>query len=108
MLLLSRVCAEFRDRTGAVVYRVTPGTRLTFREAPESVREDPLFDLLIREGSLEAAVTSVRQKILEADPLEGTDPAGRKAPAAEGGGRAESPGRKAGGAKVTAKETPAG
>ena len=41
MLILSRVCAEFRDRSGAVIHRVTPETRLTFREAPEAIREDP-------------------------------------------------------------------
>ena len=78
MLILSRVCAEFRDRTGAVIHRVTPETRLTFREAPETIREDPLFQMLVSEGSLEAAVTPVRQKQLEADPLEGSDPAGRR------------------------------
>ena len=82
MLILSRVCAEFRDRSGTVIYRVTPETRLTFREAPEAIREDPLFELLIREGSLEAAVTPVRQKQLESAPLEGADAAGRKKPAA--------------------------
>ena len=82
MLILSRVCAEFRDRTGAVLYRVTPETRLTFREAPEAIREDPLFQMLIREGSLEAAVTPERQKQLEAEPLRGTDASGRKEPEA--------------------------
>ena len=111
MLLLSRVCAEFRDRTGTVVYRVTPATRLTFREAPESIRDDPLFQMLLRDGSLEAAVTPGQKKKLEADPLEGTDAAGRKtlaAPAAEGGKRADAPGRKQNPAKVTAQEPPAG
>lgn len=88
MLILSRVCAEFRDRTGAVIHRVTPETRLTFREAPEAIREDPLFQMLVSEGSLEAAVTPVRQKQLEADPLEGSDPAGRKEPVA---GRRKAP-----------------
>ena len=88
MLILSRVCAEFRDRSGAVIHRVTPETRLTFREAPEAIREDPLFQMLVSEGSLEAAVTPVRQKQLEADPLEGSDPAGRKEPAA---GRRKAP-----------------
>ena len=78
MLILSRVCAEFRDRSGVVIYRITPETRLTFREAPESIREDPLFELLVREGALEAAVTPVKQKQLEANPLEGADAAGRK------------------------------
>ena len=78
MLILSRVCAEFRDHTGAVIHRVTPETRLTFREAPEAIREDPLFEMLINEGALEAAVNPVRQKALEADPLSGADAAGRQ------------------------------
>ena len=82
MLILSRVCAEFRDRSGAVIYRVTPETRLTFREAPEAIRQDPLFELLIREGSLEASMTPVQQKQLENSPLEGADAAGRKPAAA--------------------------
>ena len=47
MLILSRVCAEFRDRTGAVIHRVTPETRLSFREAPDAIREDPLFRMLV-------------------------------------------------------------
>ena len=97
MLILSRVCAEFRDRFGTVIYRVTPDTRLTFREAPEAIREDPLFELLIREGSLEAAITPVKQKQLENVPLEGTDAAGRK-PAAVSSRNS--------GRKVRAKEAP--
>lgn len=82
MLILSRVCAEFRDRSGTVVHRVTPETRLCFREAPESIREDPLFHLLIRDGSLEAVAGSAQQKQVEADPLEGVDASGRKEAAA--------------------------
>ena len=82
MLILSRVCAEFRDHTGAVVHRVTPESRLSFREAPDSIREDPLFRMLVEEGSLEAAVTPAAKKQLESDPLEGADAAGRKRPAA--------------------------
>ena len=82
MLILSRVCADFHDRRGAVIHRVTPASRLTFHEAPEAIREDPLFRMLVSEGSLEAAVTPVKQKELEADPLADTDAAGRKEPAA--------------------------
>lgn len=78
MLILSRVCAEFHDRTGAAVHRVTPETRLSFHEAPDSIREDPLFRMLVEEGALEASVTPVRRKELEADPLEGSDASGRK------------------------------
>ena len=97
MLILSRVCAEFRDHTGAVIHRVTPETRLTFREAPEAIREDPLFQMLLNDGSLEAAVTSVQRKKLEAEPLEGTDATGRKVPATpspEGETRPNTSGRK--------------
>ena len=81
MLILSRVCAEFRDHTGAVVHRVTPESRLTFREAPESIREDPLFRMLVEEGALEAVSADSQKKVLEADPLKDTDAAGRKVPA---------------------------
>ena len=97
MLILSRVCAEFHDASGAVLFTVTPETRLTFQEAPEAIRQDPLFELLIREGSLEAAVTPVRQKQLESAPLEGADAAGRK-PAASSS--------RASGRKSRAKDEP--
>ena len=103
MLILSRVCAEFRDHTGAVVHRVTPETRLTFREAPETIREDPLFRLLVSEGALEAAASPVQRKKLEADPLRGADAAGRKVSAApEGGPPSPAPGRKRGAPKKPA------
>ena len=101
MLILSRVCADFRDRTGAVVHRVTPESRLTFREAPDAIREDPLFRMLVREGSLEAVSAVDQRKILEADPLKDTDAAGRKtaAPAPDPGAAA---GTKASGRKRNA------
>jgi len=84
MLILSRVCAEFRDRAGAVIFRVTPATRLTFVEVPEAVREDPLFSLLLADGSIEAVTSAGERKMLEADPLQGADPAGRRAEPAPG------------------------
>ena len=107
MLILSRVCAEFRDHTGAVIHRVTPETRLTFREAPEAIREDLLFQMLLNDGSLEAAVTSVQRKKLEAEPLEGTDATGRKVPAAappEKEARPNGSGRKQAGVKTAGQE----
>ena len=90
MLVLSRVCAEFHDHTGAVVHRVTPETRLTFREAPESIREDPLFRMLINDDSLEAAPSAAQKKQLEAEPLEGVNAEGRRI-AAPGGGNSGDP-----------------
>jgi len=77
MLILSRVCADFRDKAGRTIFSVTPSGLLAFHEAPEDIRQDPLFDMLLRDGSLEA-VTSVRQKArLEADPAAGTDASGK-------------------------------
>ncbi len=95
MLLLSRVCAEFRDRTGAVVWRVTPATRLAFQEVPESVKEDPLFNLLLADGSVEAVTSAGDRKKLEADPLKDTDATGRRIPASEPSGREGKAGGKA-------------
>ena len=54
MLILSRVCADFHNKKGELVHRITPASRLTFHGAPESIREDPLFRLLVEEGALEA------------------------------------------------------
>ena len=82
MLILSRVCADFHNAKGEIIHRITPLNRLTFHEAPEAIREAPLFRMLVEEGSLEAAVTPVEKKQLESDPFEGADAAGRKRSAA--------------------------
>lgn len=78
MLILSRVCAEFRNPRGETVFRITPANRLTFLEAPEEIRSDPLFRMLIAEGSLEAVESVDRRKQLEQDPTLGTDASGKK------------------------------
>ena len=77
MLILSRVCAEFHDEKGQKLFTITPATRNTFVEAPEAIRRDPLFRMLLEERSLEASVPVQRQKELENDPEAGADAAGR-------------------------------
>ena len=79
MLVLSRVCADFRDASGAVLFRVTPSTRLTFQEAPEAIREDPLFRMLLDDGSLEVAASVVTRRNLEANPMKDADASGKRA-----------------------------
>ena len=86
MLILSRVCAEFRDKSGQVLLTVTPDRLLSFIEAPEAVREDPLFSLLLSDGSLEAVRSVDQRKALEADPDEGMTAEGRKASAVDDDG----------------------
>ena len=78
MLILSRVCAEFHDRTGRTVFQILPQNLLSFLEAPEAIREDPLFRLMLADGSLEAVTSVKQQRNLEADPLADTTPEGRK------------------------------
>ena len=68
MLLLSRVCAEFHDKSGAVLFAIRAADRMSFIEAPESIRQDPLFDMLVNEGSLETPTSKAEQKKLENDP----------------------------------------
>ena len=79
MLIISRVCAEFHDRNGAKLFAITPDTRLSFQEAPESIKQDPLFQMLVNDGSMEVSTSAVRRKMLENDPE--PEPAPAKKPA---------------------------
>ena len=84
MLILSRVCAEFRDRAGVTTFTIRQRDLLTFLEAPEAIREDPLFDMLLQDGSIEAVRSVEQKKQLEQDPRAGADAEGRKAGSAAG------------------------
>ncbi len=78
MLILSRVCVEFRSLRGIPLFSVTPAMLNTFQEAPDSIREDPIFNLLIEDGSLEAVVPEKKRKELENDPIQDTDASGKR------------------------------
>ena len=79
MLILSRVCAEFHDIHGNTIFTVTPMTRNSFIEAPDTIRQDPLFRMLLEDGSLEVAASVVRKKVLEAEPMKDADASGKRA-----------------------------
>ena len=78
MLILSRVCAEFVNKAGQTIFSVTPQNLFSFLEAPEEIREDPLFDMMLRDGSLEAVRSVAQRRELESDPAAGIAPDGRK------------------------------
>ena len=78
MLIVSRVCAEFRNRAGKTIFAIRPQNLNSFLEAPEEIREDPLFSLMMSDGSMEAAHTVEEKRKLESDPLEGVTPEGKK------------------------------
>ena len=78
MLILSRVCAEFQNRHGQTIFSITPQNLLSFLEAPEEIQEDPLFQLMLQDGSLEAVRSVEQKRNLEADPAAGTTAEGKK------------------------------
>jgi len=80
MLLLAHVCAEFRDRNGNTIFRVTAkDLNHTFLEAPDAIREDPLFAMLANDGSIVFPPKDEKErKRLENEPLLGVDPTGRR------------------------------
>lgn len=68
MLILSRVCAEFHDPAGQTIFTVRRQDLLSFLEAPEAIQFDPLFQLMLKDGSLEAVRSVEQRRELEADP----------------------------------------
>jgi len=79
LTIFSRVCVDFRSRSGESIFTIEPDRRFCFMKAPDSIREDPIFDMLIADGSLEVTEERAMQKKLEADPMEGIAPDGKRA-----------------------------
>ena len=107
MLIIPYVCAEFRDRTGNVLYQITPDMLRSIQDAPESIKQDLLFDMLVKDGSIKTPETTAQKKLLEQDPMIGMNADGRSAEAAEKqekAEKAEKPARAAKAEKTEQKE----
>ena len=79
MKMLSRVCADFKDRNGNVIYRIGPADRLVYKDdVPEAIQEDLLFRMLVEDGSIDVIETAAQKKAAEQDPTAGADATGRK------------------------------
>ena len=68
MLIIAYACAEFHDRTGAVIHRIRPADLKVFTTAPDAIRQDPLFDLMVQGGALTVPENKEEMKKLENDP----------------------------------------
>ncbi len=69
MTILSRVCAEFHDNAGTVLFTVAPGDLLKpLFDVPEGIRQDPLFDMMVADGSLDVVEKKEDLKRAENDP----------------------------------------
>ncbi len=81
MKILSRVCADFHDQKGNVIYRIRPVDRLVYKDdAPDAIRDDLLFKMLVADGSIEVIETAAQEKAMEQDPTAGADATGKKPP----------------------------
>ena len=77
MLLLSRVCADFYDKNHNLLHRITARDLGSFRTVPEAVKEDPLFQMLVDDGSIKYPADDARDKALEQDPYAGATAEGK-------------------------------
>ncbi len=78
MLILSRVCAEFYDKHNNLLDRINPRDLGTFREIADAVKQDPLFQLLVDDGSIKYPADDAKDKALENDPFAGTTAEGKE------------------------------
>ena len=77
MLIIPYVCAEFHDFSGNPVFRITPAMRGTMVEAPDAIKQDILFDMLVTDGSIKVPETAAQKKVLENDPMVGVTAEGK-------------------------------
>ena len=77
MLIVPRVCAEFHSPTGEILFTVHPHMLGSIVEAPESIRQDLLFQMLVNDGSLKAVENAADKKAMENDPMAGVNAEGK-------------------------------
>ena len=87
MTVLSHVSVDFTDKHHNILFSVPPRLIDCVLTAPDEIQQDPIFDLLLADGSLEAVRSVARKKALENAPaadvtVEGKKPKAAKAPAA--------------------------
>ena len=78
MEIVSHVCAEFRDRKGLILFSIGPTLINQTMVAPDAIREDPLFGLLVAEGSMKVFGSREDQREFEKDPMKDIDATGKK------------------------------
>ena len=78
MLILSRVCAEFYDKHNNLLDRITAKDLGIFLEINDAVKQDPLFQMLVDDGSIKYPADDAKDKALEQDPFAGTTADGKE------------------------------
>ena len=81
MLIIPYVCADFRDKKGNPIFRITADMLRTMQDVPEAIKQDLLFDMLVQDGSIKTPETVAQRKLLEQDPMIGMNADGKEAKA---------------------------
>ncbi len=68
MLVVPFACAEFHDKSGNVIHRIHAHELRNITEVPDAIVQDPLYALMVEEGSLKAPESKIDLKALENDP----------------------------------------
>ena len=78
MLILSRVCADFYDQNRNLLHKITQTDLGLFHDAPESIRQDPLFQMLVDDKSIKFPEDALTNRALENDPYAGATAEGKE------------------------------
>ena len=68
MLIVPFACAEFHDKSGNVIHRIHAHELRNITEVPDAIVQDPLYALMVEEGSLKAPESKLDLRALENDP----------------------------------------
>ncbi|MCR5297520.1 MAG: hypothetical protein K6E17_08920 [Clostridiales bacterium] len=81
MTIVSHVCVEFHNAKGEPIFAVTPSTVNTLiTDVPDEICSDPLYQMMINDGSLSAGISKEKARQLENDPTLGIDASGKAIP----------------------------
>ncbi|MBR3335250.1 MAG: hypothetical protein IKG23_13245 [Clostridia bacterium] len=69
MLIIPYVCADFRDKKGNSIFRITADMLRTIQTVPDAIKQDLLFDMLVADGSIKTPETEAQKKLLEQEPM---------------------------------------
>ena len=78
MMIVSYVCADFYDKNCNLIHRITREDLGDFNYPPDSIKEDPLFQMLVDDGSIRFVEDNKTQKALESNPYAGISAEGRE------------------------------
>ena len=76
---MPRVCADFYDRNRNLLFRITRDDLGKYIKAPDTIEQDPLYRMLLDDGSIKPAPVNARDKRdLENNPYAGTTADGKE------------------------------